>query len=73
MERYCSTGQSPWRAVAPAEEEKEYQHALSFPVCFSQWEIENFYIIFPYSINVRITKKGYFSGCLKMHKMLLPK
>jgi len=23
MERYCSTGQSPQRAVAPTEEEKE--------------------------------------------------
>jgi hypothetical protein len=24
MERYCSTGQSPQRAVAPTEEEEEY-------------------------------------------------
>ena len=24
MERYCSAGQSPQRAVAPAEEEEEY-------------------------------------------------
>jgi len=49
-----------------------YQHALYFPVCFSQWEIENFYIVFPYSVKERV-KQGYFSGCLKMHKILLPK
>jgi hypothetical protein len=65
MERYCSTGQSPQRAVAPAEEEKEYQRALSFPVCFSRWGIENCYIVFPYSINVRVTKTGIFQRLSK--------
>jgi len=49
-----------------------YQHALSFPVRSSQWGIENFYIVFPYSLKERV-KQGYFSGCLKMHKMLLSK
>jgi hypothetical protein len=49
-----------------------YQHVLYFPVCFSRWEIENFYIVFPYSVQERV-KQGYFSGCLKMRKMLLPK
>jgi hypothetical protein len=49
-----------------------YQHVLYFPTCFSWWEIENFYIVFPYTIKERV-KQGYFSGCLKMHKMLLPK
>jgi len=27
MERYCSTGQSPQRVVAPTEEEEEEEHA----------------------------------------------
>jgi len=49
-----------------------YQHVLSFPVRFSRWGIENFYIVFPYSLKQKV-KQGYFSGCLKMHKMLLPK
>jgi hypothetical protein len=49
-----------------------YQHALYFPVRFSRREIENFYIVFPYSVKERV-KQGYFSGCLKIHKMLLPK
>ena len=45
-----------------------YQHALSFPVCFSRWGIENFCIVFPYSVKERV-KQEYFSGCLKMHDM----
>jgi hypothetical protein len=28
MKRYCSTGQSPQRAVAPTEEEKEEEEEL---------------------------------------------
>jgi len=28
MERYCSTGQSPQRAVAPAEEEEDFSASL---------------------------------------------
>jgi len=35
MERYCSTGQSPQRAVVPTEEEEEeektFQNTLSVP------------------------------------------
>jgi hypothetical protein len=31
-----------------------YQHALYFPVRFLRWEIENFYIVFPYSIKERV-------------------
>jgi len=27
-----------------------YQHVPYFPVCFSRWEIENFYIVFSYSL-----------------------
>jgi len=49
-----------------------YQHALSFPVRFSRWGIESFYIVFPYSLKERV-KQGYFSGRLKLHKTLLPK
>jgi len=49
-----------------------HQHALSFPIRFSRWRIESFYIVFPYSLKERV-KQGYFSGCLTMHKMLLPK
>ena len=33
MERYCSTGQSPQRAVAPTEEEFSYK--IKFPLYFS--------------------------------------
>jgi hypothetical protein len=33
---------------------------LSFPVCFSQWGIENFYMVFPYSIKERVTKIEIF-------------
>jgi hypothetical protein len=33
MERYCSTGQSPQRAVAPTEEE-ELKLTLKAPTCF---------------------------------------
>jgi hypothetical protein len=29
MERYCSTGQSPQRAVAPTEEEEEESYNIS--------------------------------------------
>jgi hypothetical protein len=29
MEAYCSTGQSPQRAVVPMEEEEEYLNILS--------------------------------------------
>ena len=42
----------------------------SIPTCviissvFSWWGIENFYVIFPYSLKERV-KQGYFSGCLK--------
>jgi len=31
MERYCSTGQSPQRAVAPTEEEEEEEEGRSIP------------------------------------------
>ena len=31
MERYCSTGQSPQRAVAPTEEERSYSSNKSLP------------------------------------------
>jgi hypothetical protein len=31
-----------------------YQYALYFPVCFLQWEIEHFYIVFPYSVKERV-------------------
>jgi len=30
MERYCSTGQSPQRAVAPTEEEEEESTRMSY-------------------------------------------
>jgi len=40
-----------------------YQHVLSFPVCFSQWGIKNFYIVFPYSLKERV-KKGYLNSYL---------
>jgi hypothetical protein len=30
MERYCSTGQSPQRAVAPTKEEEEEEEVLLF-------------------------------------------
>jgi len=33
-----------------------HQHAFSFPVCFSQWGIENFYVVFSYSIKERKTE-----------------
>ena len=33
-----------------------YQHALYFPVPFSRWEIENFYIVFPYSVKERVKR-----------------
>jgi len=49
-----------------------YHHAIYFPVCFSRWGIENFYTVFLYSVKERV-KQEYFSGCLKLHKMLLPK
>jgi hypothetical protein len=49
-----------------------YQHTLSFPVRFSRWGIESFYIVSHYSLKERV-KQGYFSGCLKLHKMLLSK
>jgi hypothetical protein len=45
-----------------------YQHALSFPVCFSQWGIENFYIVFPYSIKERVTRTGIFQWVSKYAK-----
>jgi hypothetical protein len=44
-----------------------YQHALSFAVCFSRWGIENFYIVFPYSLKERV-KQRYFSCCQKCKK-----
>jgi len=31
-----------------------YQHVLYFPVRFSWWEIENFYLVFPYSVKERV-------------------
>jgi len=36
MERYCSTGQSPQRAVAPTEEEEEEEEEeeVMFPICY---------------------------------------
>jgi len=33
-----------------------YQHALSFPVCFLRWGIENFFMVFPFSIKEIVTK-----------------
>jgi hypothetical protein len=51
--------------VTPSWTEKElrllsfvpvYRHALLFPVCFSWWGIENFYMIFPYTVKERVTK-----------------
>jgi hypothetical protein len=30
MERYCSTGQSPQRAVAPTEGEEEEEEVITF-------------------------------------------
>ena len=35
MERYCSTGQSPQRAVAPTEEEEEYMNMTTIFVTTS--------------------------------------
>jgi hypothetical protein len=37
-----------------------YRHVLSFPVCFSRWGIENFYMVFPYSVNETVTKTEIF-------------
>jgi hypothetical protein len=34
MERYCSTGQSPQRAVAPTEEEEEIVVSSVIIICF---------------------------------------
>jgi hypothetical protein len=31
-----------------------YQHALYFPVSFSRWEVENFYIVFPYTVKKKV-------------------
>jgi hypothetical protein len=48
-----------------------YQHALSFAVRFSRWGIENFCIVFLYSLKETV-KQGYFSGCLKCIKCYCP-
>ena len=37
-----------------------YQLALSFPVHFSQWGIDNLYMIFPYCVKERVTKTDIF-------------
>jgi hypothetical protein len=36
MERYCSTGQSPKRAVAPTEEEEEGRSACSSATVYTK-------------------------------------
>ena len=45
MERYCSTGQSPQRAVAPTEEEEEVTVQLSQPVSRSDFSDSQYSII----------------------------
>jgi hypothetical protein len=42
-----------------------YRNALSFPVCFSRWGIENFYMVFPYSVKERVTKTEIFQRLSK--------
>jgi hypothetical protein len=42
-----------------------YQHALSFPVCFSWWGIENLYMVFPHSVKERVTKTEIFQWLSK--------
>jgi len=38
MERYCSTGQSPQRAVAPTEEEEECRGLWKFLYRIGYWD-----------------------------------
>jgi hypothetical protein len=35
-----------------------YWHVLLFPLCFAQWRIENFYMVFPYTVKERVIKTG---------------
>jgi hypothetical protein len=42
MERYCSTGQSPQRAVAPTEEEEEYIYIYKVQLKSTLQQTENF-------------------------------
>jgi hypothetical protein len=46
MEGYCSTGQSPQRAVVPVEEEEEYGciRSIQFTVCV--FILVNFFCLF---------------------------
>jgi hypothetical protein len=39
MERYCSTGQSPQRAVAPTEEEEEEVVVTSLGIEMYKWKL----------------------------------
>ena len=55
MERYCPTGQSPQRAVAPTEEEEEYN--LLFPQVFTLFEaLKQNYL---HSVISQLQKSGY--------------
>jgi hypothetical protein len=40
MEGYCSTGQSPQRAVVPMEEEKEEVVFCSYSETFLPWNVK---------------------------------
>jgi len=42
-----------------------YRLALSFPVRFSQWGIDNLYMIFPYCVKERVTKTEIFQQLSK--------
>jgi hypothetical protein len=47
-----------------------YRHALSFPVCFSRWGIENFYMVYPYTVKERVTETGIsvvVQKCIKFY------